>query len=111
VRRTTATSRSDARGCLLAVGWVYVAGLFLIVILLAGGGLSLDSESLSGILLAVGWSLTIPFFVAGHGAPPMSLWARIIVLPLAVGWIVLGWWTMIATCRWWINGRGRRGSA
>jgi hypothetical protein len=33
----------------------------------------------------------------------MSLWARILVRPLAVGWIVLGWWTMAATCRWWIK--------
>jgi len=103
-----ATSRSNARGCLLAIGWVCVAGLLLILVLFAWGGLSLDRESLSWILLMVGWPLTIPFFVAGHGATPMSLWARIIVLPLAVGWISLGGWTIIATCGWWIKGRGRR---
>jgi len=102
-----AADRSEARGCLLAIGWVYVAGLFLILILVAWGGLSLDFESLSGILLAVVWPMTIPFFARGHGAPPLSLWARLIVLPLAVGWIALGWWTMISAGRWWIKRRRR----
>ena len=87
--------KSEARGCLLAIGWVYVAGLFLILILVAWGGLSLHRESLFGILMAIGWPMLIPFFVGGHGAPPMSLWARAIVLPLAVAWIALGWWTLI----------------
>jgi hypothetical protein len=66
-----------------------------------------DLESLYGILLAVGWPVTIPFFASGHGASPLSLWARVIVLPLAIGWIALGWWTMISTCRWWIKRRGK----
>jgi len=35
------------------------------------------------------------------GAP----WARAVVLPLAVGWIALGWWAMIAACRWWLKQR------
>ena len=100
--------RSEARGYLLAIGWVYVGGLFLALIFIAWGGLSFDRESLYGILLAVAWPVLIAFFAAGHGAAPMSPWARAIVLPLVVGWIALGWWVMIAACRWWIKQRGRR---
>ncbi len=101
-------SKSEARGCLLAIGWVYMAGMLLTLILVAWGGLSLDSESLSGIMLAVGWPLLIALFAGGHGTPPLAPWARVIVLPLAVVWIVLGWWAMISTCRWWIKRRGSR---
>jgi len=94
---------SEARGCLFAIGWVYVGGLFLALVFIAWGRLSFDGESFYGILLAVAWPLSITFFAGGHGAPTMPPWARAVVLPLAVGWIALGWWAMIAACRWWIK--------
>ena len=94
---------SEARGCLFAIGWVYVGGLFLALVFIAWGRLSFDRESFYGILLAVAWPLSITFFAGGHGAPTMPPWARAVVLPLAVGWIALGWWAMIAACRWWIK--------
>jgi hypothetical protein len=39
----------------------------------------------------------------------MSLWARLIVLPLALGWIALGCWTLSATVRHWVNRRRATG--
>lgn len=82
--------KSEARGCLLAIGWVYVGGLLVALIFIAWDGLSFDRESLYGILLAVAWPLLIAFSAGGHGAPPMPLWARAIELTIAVGWIALG---------------------
>ena len=70
---------SEARGCLLMIGWLYVIGLFVGLVLAGWDVLSsglrdvLRWESLSGVLLAIVWPLIILALAAGHGAPPMPL--------------------------------------
>ncbi len=115
----TATDPSEARGCLLMLGWLYVVGLVVALLVAAGAGVGsnpgglLTREGLYVVLLAVffvvGWPLLIVPLLSGHGAPPMSLWARLIVVPLALGWIAIGWWTLIATVRHWIKRRRATG--
>ena len=93
----TTTDPSEARGCLLMLGWLYVVGLVVALIVAAWAAVGsnlrdlLTRDGLSVVLLAaffvVGWPLLIVPLLSGHGAPPMSLWARFIVLPLALGWI------------------------
>ena len=105
----TTTDPSEARGCLLMLGWLYVVGLVVALIVAAWAAVGsnlrdlLTRDGLSVVLLAaffvVGWPLLIVPLLSGHGAPPLSLWARSIVLPLALGWIAIGWWTLIATVR------------
>ena len=106
--------RSEARGCLLMLGWLYVIG-FLVGLILATWVVvgsdprdALSRGTLYGILLAIAWPLVIIGLASGHGAPPMALWARLIVLPIAGAWIILGWWTMIVAVRYWA--RRRRGT-
>ena len=60
-------------------------------------------------MLFVGWPLLIVPLLSGHGSPPMSLRTRLIVLPLALCWIALGWWTLIATIHTWIKRRRATG--
>src|SRR4029453_8466357 len=66
----TATDRSEARGCLLMLGWLYVLGLVVALIVAAWAaagsnpGDLLSREGLyvvlSGVLFVVGWPLLIP---------------------------------------------------
>ena len=101
------------------LGWLYVLGLVVALIVAAWAaagsnpGDLLSREGLyvvlSGVLFVVGWPLLILALLGGHAAPPMSLWARLIVLSLALGWIALGWWTLIATVRHWVKRRRATG--
>jgi len=105
---------SEARGCLLMIGWLYVIGLFVGLVLAGWDVLSsglrdvLSWESLSGFLLAIVWPLIILALAAGHGAPPMPLWARFIVLPPVLAWIALGWWVISRTGRYWLRRHARK---
>ena len=97
--------RPEQRGCLLAVGWTYVVGLFLVLLLVAWEAISsglkygLGWDSLGFLPLAIVWPLAIVALGGGHGSAPMSFWARVILLPLVSVWIALGWWAMISTYR------------
>jgi len=93
------------------LGWLYVVGLLLGMILVVWGAVSsglsgaFDRESLYGVLLAIAWPLLVLALGRGHAAPPMPLWARVIVMPLVLGWIALGWWAMISTGWHWLKRR------
>lgn len=91
------------------LGWLYVIGLCVGLILAAWSAVSdlaagLGREALYGVLLAIAWPLGVVALAAGHGAAPLPLWARLTLLPLMLGWIALGWWVVIRTLR-----RGRSG--
>ena len=84
--------RPEQRGCLLAVGWTYVVGLFLVLLLVAWEAISsglkygLGWDSLGFLPLAIVWPLAIVALGGGHGSAPMSFWARVILLPLVSVW-------------------------
>jgi hypothetical protein len=97
------------------LGWLYVVGFLVALIVVnwdvvgADLGYALSRETLYGVLLAIGWPLLIVFLAGGHGAPPMALWARWIVVPIALAWIVLGWWTIVSAVRYWVRRRRATG--
>ena len=105
--------KAEARGCLLMIGWLYVVGLCIGLILAAWSAMSdltagLGREALYGALLAIAWPLAIVALAAGHAAVPLPLWARLTPLPLVLGWIALGWWVIIRTARSGLRRTSRR---